>query len=211
MVYVCAYLGLRWEEVSALRPPDLGLETTPATVSIRGSLSRSDGRVQYRTYGKSAAACRTLKIPGFLRRAFDHQLATYSNLEWVFPAPNGGFLRYDNFRGRFWAPAVTAAGVSSSGNAFTFHQLRHTAAAFMIDDGGDPLHVMRRMGHSDIRTTYNLYGHKFPDREDEPVSRLNARFDRRARGSSPSTSEFQRDEFGFRSDFESRSTGQEAS
>jgi integrase len=94
------------------------------------------------------------------------------------PAPNGGFPRYDNFRSRFWAPAVTAAGVSSSDSSFTLHQLRHTAAAFMIDDGGDPLHVMRRMGHSDIRTTYNLYGHKFPDREDELVARLDARFDR---------------------------------
>jgi integrase len=211
MVYVCAYLGLRWEEVSALRPSDLDLETTPARLTIRGSLSRSDGRVQYRTYGKSAAARRSLKIPDFLRGAFDHQLATYSNMEWVFPAPNGGFLRYDNFRGRFWTPAVAAAGVSGSGNAFTFHQLRHTAAAFMIDDGGDPLHVMRRMGHSDIRTTYNLYGHKFPDREDELVARLDARFDRMTRSSSPSSAEVQRDEFGFRSDSESRSTGRETS
>jgi hypothetical protein len=81
----------------------------------------------------------------------------------------------------------------------------------MIDDGGDPVHVMRRMGHSDIRTTYNLYGHKFPDREDELVARLDARFDRMTRSSSPSTEEFQRDEFGFRSDFESRGTGREAS
>jgi hypothetical protein len=81
----------------------------------------------------------------------------------------------------------------------------------MIDDGGDPLHVMRRMGHSDIRTTYNLYGHKFPDKEDGLVARLDARFDRLARNSSPSTAEFPRDEFGFRSDFESRSTGGDAS
>ena len=45
--------------------------------------------------------------------------------------------------------------------------MRHPAAAFMVDGGADPLQVMRRMGHSDIRTTYNLYGHLFPDREDE--------------------------------------------
>ncbi|CAN5755286.1 hypothetical protein BH18ACT15_BH18ACT15_02740 [soil metagenome] len=52
-------------------------------------------------------------------------------------------------------PATVAAGISSEGDAFTFHELRHTAAAFMIDYGTDPLQVMRRMGHSDIRTTYN--------------------------------------------------------
>ena len=51
-------------------------------------------------------------------------------------------------------------------------------AAFMIDEGGDPLQVMRRMGHSDIRTTYNLYGHLFPDREDELVGKLDRRYRR---------------------------------
>ncbi|MGH2773931.1 MAG: hypothetical protein ACRDJT_00665 [Actinomycetota bacterium] len=39
------------------------------------------------------------------------------------------------------------------------------------------------MGHSDVRTTYNLYGHLFPDREDELVARLNSRYDRAIRPS----------------------------
>ena len=46
-----------------------------------------------------------------------------------------------------------------------------------------PLQVMRRMGHSDMRTTYNLYGHLFPDREDELVAKLDSRH---ARASGPS-------------------------
>jgi hypothetical protein len=72
--------------------------------------------------------------------------------------------------------ATIEAGIASDGKSFTFHELRHTAAAFMIDEGGDPLQVMRRMGHSDIRTTYSLYGHLFPDREDELVSKLDRRY-----------------------------------
>ncbi|MDQ3659864.1 MAG: tyrosine-type recombinase/integrase [Actinomycetota bacterium] len=74
--------------------------------------------------------------------------------------------------------AVTTARFVEKGEAFTFHELRHTAASFMIDEGADPLHVMRRMGHSDIRTTYNLYGHLFPDREDELISKLDRRHGR---------------------------------
>jgi hypothetical protein len=35
----------------------------------------------------------------------------------------------------------------------------------MIDDGADPLQIKRRMGHEDVRTTLNLYGHLFEDRE----------------------------------------------
>ena len=48
--------------------------------------------------------------------------------------------------------------IATGSDVFTIYELRHTAAAFMIDVGADPLWVMRRMGHSDIRTTYNLYG-----------------------------------------------------
>lgn len=46
----------------------------------------------------------------------------------------------------------------------------------MIDEGGDPLQVKRRMGHEDIRTTLNTYGHLFPDREDDLVAALDNRW-----------------------------------
>lgn len=45
----------------------------------------------------------------------------------------------------------------------------------MIDEGGDPLQVKRRMGHEDIHTTLNTYGHLFPDREDDLVAALDRR------------------------------------
>jgi integrase len=70
-----------------------------------------------------------------------------------------------------WVPAVESAGLAP----LKFHELRHTAAAFMISDGADPLQIKRRMGHADIRTTYNLYGHLFPDREEALVAALDRR------------------------------------
>ncbi len=48
----------------------------------------------------------------------------------------------------------------------------------MINEGADPLQVMRRMGHSDSGTTYNLYGHLFPDREDDLIAKLDGRASR---------------------------------
>jgi integrase len=99
-------------------------------------------------------------------RAFPHE-------EWVFSSPEGRFLRYDNFRSRVWAGATKAARIAP----FNFHELRHTAAAFMIAEGANALQVKRRMGHEDIRTTFNVYGHLFDDDEDSLVERL----DRRAR------------------------------
>jgi integrase len=79
-------------------------------------------------YGKSASARRSLKVPEFLRQALKSHLASYSNANWVFPAPNGGFLRGDNFRTRSWTPATEACALAAGSDVFTFHELRHTAA-----------------------------------------------------------------------------------
>ena len=75
-----------------------------AIVHVRGTLPRSDGRISYRPYGKTASARRSLKVPEFLRQALKFHLAGHSNANWVFPAPQGGFLRGDNFRTRSWTP-----------------------------------------------------------------------------------------------------------
>jgi len=32
----------------------------------------------------------------------------------VFTSPEGGYLRFDNFRNRFWTPATVAAGLARS-------------------------------------------------------------------------------------------------
>ena len=77
----------------------------------------------------------------------------------------------DAGRRRVWVPAVDEAALSP----LTFHQTRHTAAAFMIDSGADPLQIKRRMGHENVNTTFDLYGHLFEDREEELVAGLDRR------------------------------------
>jgi integrase len=72
---------------------------------------------------------------------------------------------------RVWTPAVERAQLQP----LTYHCLRHTAAAFMIDDGADPLQLKRRMGHEDIRPSLDTYGHLFAQREDALVSALDRR------------------------------------
>jgi integrase len=180
LIYTAAYLGLRWQEIAGLRKAALNLgSSTPATVRVVTTIERARGYYTPVEYAKSKAARRTLKMPDFLRQALLWHLRSFGGDEWVFTAPKGGFLRYDNFRPRVWLPAVETSGLTP----LTFHELRHTAAAFMINDGADPLQVKRRMGHEDIRTTFETYGHLFPDREDELVAALQERY-RAARRSS---------------------------
>jgi integrase len=175
LVFTAAYIGPRWEELAALKRARLDMRPgRPAHMRLVAVFERAGGTYRYTEDMKSRKARRTIRLPETAREALAAHLASAPDSEWVFPATEGGHLRYDNFRRRVWTPAVELAGLAP----LTFHELRHTAAAFMIDDGADPYLVMRRLGHEDIRTTYNLYGHLFPDREQT----VNEGLDRRARG-----------------------------
>jgi integrase len=172
LIHTAAYLGLRWQEIAGLRLRYLALEPArPATLRVISTIERSGGRCRVVEVGKTKAARRTLVMPEFLRVALVDHVSKYSDDVWVFAAPKGGFLRYDNFRNREWSPAVERAGLAP----LTFHCLRHTAAAFMIDDGADPLQLKRRMGHSDVRPSLDTYGHLFAQREDALVKALDDR------------------------------------
>lgn len=70
----------------------------------------------------------------------------------VFPSPEGGALRYSNFRAR-WLPARQAAGPKSLG----FHDLRCCAATALVAAGVDVRTAQARLGHSDARLTLAVY------------------------------------------------------
>ena len=45
------------------------------------------------------------------------------------------------------------------GFKFTFHWLRHSNATNLLEKGLEIKEVQKRLGHSDINTTYNVYVH----------------------------------------------------
>ncbi|WP_371346098.1 tyrosine-type recombinase/integrase [Ancylobacter sp. IITR112] len=52
---------------------------------------------------------------------------------------------------------------------FTIHSLRHAAASLLIEAGLPAMNLKTVIGHASVTTTYNVYGHLFP--EDERTSR----------------------------------------
>ena len=54
--------------------------------------------------------------------------------------------------------AWKAAGLE----AMSPHQARHAFASYLIATGMNPRQVQEFVGHTDIRTTYNVYGHLLP-------------------------------------------------
>jgi Site-specific recombinase XerD len=71
----------------------------------------------------------------------------------LFTAPNGGPLRYEHWRRRVWLPACRLAGTEG----LTFHDLRRANATGLMAEGVDVKTAQTRLGHSDARTTLQVY------------------------------------------------------
>ncbi|MDH3755758.1 MAG: tyrosine-type recombinase/integrase, partial [Acidimicrobiia bacterium] len=90
----------------------------------------------------------------------------------VFTSPDGSVLRQTNFLRRQYKPAVVEAGLDP---ALRFHDLRHTAAALMVEMGAHPRAMMERLGHSSVTVTLDTYGHLLPSLEESLTEALDDR------------------------------------
>lgn len=168
LVLVLGYAGLRWGEAVALRRGRCDL--LRSQLRITESASEAGGLHFGSTKNYRS---RTVDLPQFLVEALAVHLESTPDRDpgvLVFQSSGGGPLRHSNFAKRVWKPAVAEAGITP----VTPHGLRHTFAAFLIDEGANPLYVKNQMGHSSITVTMDRYGHLFPTEAAKVTGRLDA-------------------------------------
>jgi integrase len=98
----------------------------------------------------------------------------------VFPSPRTGRKLFDlkkSFR-----KAVDDAGIKN----FRFHDLRHTFATRLSDNGVDVVVLQRILGHSDVRTTM-IYTHAADEAMHIAVGKLNRKNEHFCNGSATET------------------------
>ena len=62
------------------------------------------------------------------------------------------------------------------------HDLRHTHATLLLEDGLDAKFVSERLGHDSVQTTLELYGHVTSSWRRDAAERIGAKVDRLAAG-----------------------------
>ena len=93
----------------------------------------------------------------------------------VFLSPMG--LRWDERNlEKPWHRALKASGVRK----IRLHDLRHTFASQLIEQGAHPKYIQEQLGHASITMTMDTYSHLFPNRNRGLVDGLDTvEFDRR--------------------------------
>lgn len=87
---------------------------------------------------------------------------------WVFVNEAGGMLDGDNLRQRIHGEALKKAGLRS----IRMHDLRHTFASLLIQQGESLAYVKEQLGHHSIQITVDTYGHLVPGGNRQAVDRL---------------------------------------
>ena len=88
----------------------------------------------------------------------------------MFCSPNGAPLDPANLRHRAFGPALRRAGLRNT----RIHDLRHTFASLLINQGENLKYIQTQLGHSSIKTTVDRYGHLLPDAHAGASERLDA-------------------------------------
>jgi integrase len=91
-----------------------------------------------------------------------------SKLDLVFPNKAGGPINHNNMVDRHFNPALKAAGLPK----IRFHDLRHTYASLLIEQGENIKYIQSQLGHSSPTVTWNVYAHLMKPVNQEAACRL---------------------------------------
>ena len=169
-VYVLALCtGLRLGELLALRQGDINFER--GTLTVSGTLQRFGGHLHILP-PKSRASRRTLALSRNATRALVMQRAQAAAFEesadsLLFVSTVGTALEPRNVL-RVFQRHLSAAGIPRR----RFHDLRHTFATLLLEQGIHHRVVMEILGHSSISTTLDIYSHVSLDLQREALSAL---------------------------------------
>ena len=163
--YICFevlyWTGMREGELLALSPTDIDLDNK--LISINRTYQRIGGKDVF-TSPKTRKSKRKIPIPDFLCQELSDYIQSRYMLdadERLFPVTKS-YLSHEMIRG------CKNTGVKK----IRIHDVRHSHASLLINQGCDALMLADRLGHEKVSTTLNTYSHLFPHKQQELVHSL---------------------------------------
>ncbi len=171
--FLAIYTGLRRGEVLGLRWQDLNIQN--GTISVNQVVNRIRGKGLVIGEPKTASSRRLVSLPASASRLLiDLKLKEGERLESIGMGWNASALIFSNVDGGPLSPSTVSHNFSKALKKaglphMRFHDLRHTHATLMLEQGIHPKVVSERLGHSSINITLDTYSHVLPGMQDEAV------------------------------------------
>ncbi len=180
LIAVAIHTGMRASEVRGL--PWAAVEFDAGKIHVRRKLMKMAMLLKSLSRTRAIGASRFHSACFKCFRAWKLEAGGHSL---VFPTKSGEPMSLPNIYNRAWKPLQLSLGLTSNildekGDIqrdeegkpiveplYNFHLLRHFHASMLIADNANPKEVQSEMGHSDIKITYDLYGHLFVDEESD--------------------------------------------
>ncbi|WP_433943514.1 tyrosine-type recombinase/integrase [Paenibacillus sp. SN-8-1] len=174
--------GMRRGELIALEWKHVDLNE--GTIKVAQSISmKNEGKPVIKS-PKTKNSIRVISLPAstleMLKRYRVHYLQEKMRIldrwkehehEFVFPNAYGGAL-YFNRPTKWWREFLDYNGLKK----IRFHDLRHTSATLLINQGVHAKIISERLGHADITTTMNVYGHALQTADKIAADKLDTLF-----------------------------------
>lgn len=176
--YLAIVTGMRQGELLALRWSEVDL--AKGSLQVKYSLKRVPGEGLQPRQPKTPSSVRAIKIgtetcqvlSAHASAIAERQLKAgddWRDLGYVFPAKNGMAIEpAEAYRGLH--KLLKKAGLPK----IRFHDLRHTAASLMLNNGVDVLIASKRLGHAKPSITLDFYGHLLPNIQNQVADLLEA-------------------------------------
>ncbi len=174
-------IGLKWHDidfhgrfVEVRRTISRGKATFPKNGKTRRvdmSLQLTNSLDELLAKRKVEALKREMERPPEERRKHERVLAEVME-SWIFTTPIGTQLDPNNLRKHVFYRCLDLAEL----RRVRFHDLRHTFATLLIQQGESLAYVRDQLGHHSIQITVDTYGHLVPGGNRQAVDRLDDMF-----------------------------------
>jgi integrase len=159
LALLLARTGMRIGEAVALQWDDIDFDKS--VITIRRSKSRTI--IDTPKSGKS----REVDMSNQLLTVLKDRKSEMSNY-WVFPGVTSETLDATAWRRRTFNKMVVLAGLKK----MRVHDLRHTYASLMLEQGKALIYIQRQLGHHSIQITADIYSHLIPTTAGKEVNAL---------------------------------------
>ncbi len=170
LVLMALRTGVRIGELLALKPEDLDFEGRFIKVRrnyVRGRITSTKSN-KMRKVDMSPQLANVLKSYLTERKEEALKKGWGRPPEWLFYTEKGHLINPEHLSSKSFRKWLKRAGLRK----ITFHDLRHTYATLRLQKGDNLPDVSKQLGHSDIRTTSQVYYHWMPGTNKDEVAEL---------------------------------------